>query len=333
MKRFMQSLSSRAQSLSPAARKIAVIVGALVALCLLTLSTPHKQNVPPRHAATVPSYPPLPADALSLENAVTEADGQALLKEQKEQTGGALAITRAFPQPPGYNDLHSEPRMAFCADLGVITKDFVQARSTMEEILDRHRGYAARLRMVGSSDGNALSANLKVPASEYSSTLADLKSIGDVQRDEEAADEVIQQHGDLEARLQNARNNARRLEQLLKESPDKSIDVDYVQRQLTALRAEIAKLELERHNVDERVVFSNIHFSLREVRETPAQTVSAQIRSAAASGLTDLVGSLSSLLIFLVSYGPSFLVWAAILFFPIRYFWRRTRVSLARETV
>src|SRR5215467_14659659 len=299
MNRIIQSLSSRAQSLSPAARKIAVIVGALVALCLLTLSTPHK-NVPPKHAATVPSYPPLPADGLSLENAVTEAEGQALLKEQ---TGGALAITRALPQSPGYNDLHSEPRMAFCADLGVITKDFVQARSSMEEILDRHRGYAARLRMVGSSDGNALSANLKVPASEYSSTLADLKSIGDVQRDEEAADEVIQQHGDLEARLQNARNNARRLEQLLKESPDKSIDVDYVQRQLAALRAEIAKLELERHNVDERVVFSNIHFSLHEVRETPAQTVSAQIRGAAASGLTDLVGSLSSLLIFLVSYG------------------------------
>jgi hypothetical protein len=222
--------------------------------------------------------------------------------------------------------------MAYCADLGIVTKDFVHARSSMEEILDRHRGYAARLRMVGSPDGNVLSANLKVPASEYSSAVADLKSIGDVQRDEEAADEVIQQHGDLEARLQNARNNLRRLEQLLKESSDKSIDVDYVQRQLIVLRAEIAKLELERHNVDERVVFSNIHFSLREVRETPAQTVSAQIRSAAASGLTDLVGSLSTLLIFLVSYGPSFLVWAAILFFPIRYFWRRSRVSLARES-
>jgi hypothetical protein len=325
MNRIMQSLSSRAHSLSPATRKVAVVVTAVIALCLLTIATPHK-SVLPKHSATVLSYPPLPADIPSAESALGEFDGE--LKQQVN----SLATTRALPQPPVYNDLRSDPRMAYCADLGVITKDFVHARSSMEEILDRHRGYAARLRMIGSPDGNTLSANLKVPASEYSSAVADLKSIGDVQRDEEAADEVIQQHGDLEARLQNARNNLRRLEQLLKESNDKSIDVDYVQRQLIALRAEIAKLELERHNVDERVVFSNIHFSLREVRETPAQTVSAQIRSAAASGLTDLVGSLSSLLIFLVSYGPSFLVWAAILFFPIRYFWRRSSVSLARES-
>jgi len=327
MNRIIQSLSSRVGSLSPATRKVAVVVTAVVALGLLTVSTPHK-SVLPQHSATVPSYPPLSADALSLENALAEADGKTNLKEQV----GVLGMTRAIPQSSAYTDLQSELRMAYCADLGIITKDFVHARSSMEEILDRHRGYAARLRMVGSPDGNALSASLKVPASEYSSAVADLKSIGDVQRDEEAADEVIQQHGDLEARLQNARNNLRRLEQLLKESTDKSIDVDYVQRQLTALRAEIAKLELERHNVDERVVFSNIHFSLREVRETPAQTVSAQIRGAAASGLTDLVASLSSLLIFLVSYGPSFLVWAAILFFPIRYLWRRSRVSLARES-
>jgi len=324
---IIQSLSSRVGSLSPATRKIVVVVTALVALGLLTISTSHK-SVLPRQAATVPSYPSLPAETLSLENALAEADGKTNLKEQV----GVLGMTRAIPQSSAYNDLQSELRMAYCADLGVITKDFVHARSSMEEILDRHRGYAARLRMVGSPDGKALSATLKVPASEYSSAVADLKSIGDVQRDEEAADEVIQQHGDLEARLQNARNNLRRLEQLLKESSDKSIDVDYVQRQLIALRAEIAKLELERHNVDERVVFSNIHFSLREVRESPAQTVSAQIRGAATSGLTDLVGSLSSLLIFLVSYGPSFLVWAAILFFPIRYLWRRSRVSLARES-
>jgi len=91
-------------------------------------------------------------------------------------------------------------------------------------------------------------------------------------------------------------------------------------------------MELERHNVDNRVVFSNIHFSLREVRETPAETLSAQFRRAAGSSLTDLIGTLSSLLIFLISYGPSFLLWAAILFFPARYLWRRSRATTARAT-
>src|SRR5262249_32165841 len=187
----------------------------------------------------------------------------------------AAAALKSGQLATSYDTFRAEPHIAYSADLGVVTKDFVRSRSSMEDILDRHRGYAARLRMVGNPAGSSLSATLKVPASEYSSTLTDLKSVGDVQTDDESADEVIQQHGDLEARLQNARNNARRLEQLLKESSDKSIDVDYVQRQLIALRGELAKLELERHSVDARVVFSNIHFSLREVRETPAETLSA----------------------------------------------------------
>src|SRR5262249_5271614 len=199
------------------------------------------------------------------------------------------------------------------------------------EILDRHHGYASRLRMAGNPAGSSLSATLKVPASEYSSALSDLKSVGDVQQDDEAADEVVQQRGDIDARLQNARNNERRLQELLNNSTDKSIDVDYVKRQLVALHAEIVRLELQRHSYDDRVVFSSIRFSLREVRDTPAETVSAQIRHAAASGLTDLVSTMSGLLIFLVGYGPSFLLWGAIIFFPARYFWRRTHLSTAQS--
>lgn len=325
MHRFIESFVARLRS---SRRQVAFVAIGLFGLCLLTLLTAHHSIAPkPQTQAANSARPNLsepqfPADSpVSVEE---EKIGNRQFDSATRLKSGQLAYS--------YDSLHSEPRIAYCADLGVTTKDFVHARSSMEEILDRHRGYAARLRMVGNPAGNSLSATLKVPASEYSSALADLKSIGDVQTDDESADEVIQEHGDLEARLQNARNNARRLEQLLKENPDKSIDVDYVQRQLIALRAEVAKLELERHNVDSRVVFSNVHFSLHEVRETPAETLSAQLRHAAASGLTDLIASLSAIVIFLVGYGPSFLLWAAILFFPARYLWRRTRLPLARET-
>lgn len=330
MNRIIQSLSARVQSLSPAVRKIAIGGTVLIALCLLTVLSAHKNGLPQPVKNISSSYQTFPMNEPAVESALTEVEGNSDLKEQDRSRASAKLV----PQSQLYanRDFRPEPRIAYSADLGVFTKDFVHARSSMEDILDRHRGYVSRLRMVGHPDGNLLSASLKVPASEYASALTDLKSIGDVQTDDESADEVVQQHGDLEARLQNARNNARRLEQLLKENSDKSIDADYVQRQLTALRAEIAKLELERHNVDERVVFSSIHFTLREVRETPAQTVSAQLRNAAASGLTDLIASLSGILIFLVGYGPSFVLWAAILFFPARYLWRRSRVSLARES-
>lgn len=322
---YIESLVARLLS----SRRQAIFVAiALVAVCLLTVMTAHKgplskqaqNSIPP--AALSFTEPEIPVDSLrSLEDE----------KAQARQIDASTAL-KSVPLAAPYENFRAEPRIVYSADLRVIAKDFVHARSSMEEILERHRGYAARLRMAGNPSGSSLSATLKVPASEYSSTLADLKSIGDVQQDDEAADEVIQQHGDLEARLQNARNNALRLEQLLKENSEKSVDVDYIQRQLVALRADISKLELERHNVDNRVTFSNIHFSLREVRETPAETLSAQFRHAAASGLTDLIASISTLLLILVSYGPSFVLWAAILFFPARYIWRRTRVTPERAT-
>jgi len=325
MHRFIDSSIARLRS---ARRQVAFVAVLFVVLCSLTVLTAHHGNSkvsPAQGLARLESFvsnPPLPNDSpIGLEE-------KKIQTRQIDAIGGLKTSVLATP----YEALRSEPHIAYSADLGVITKDFVHARSSMEDILDRHRGYAARLRMIGNPGGSSLSATLKVPASEYSSTLSDLKSIGDVQADDESADEIIQQHGDLEARLQNALNNARRLEQLLKENSDKSIDVDYVQRQLIALRAEIAKLEMERHNVDSRVVFSNIHFSLREVRETPAATLSAQLRSAAASGLTDLIASLSTIAIILVGYGPSFLLWTAVLFFPARYLWRRTRLSPAHTS-
>ena len=320
---YIESLFSRFRS---SRRQVIFVAIALFAVCLLTVMTAHKspvlkqaQNMPP--AAFSVDEPQVPVDSLrSLEEE----------KAQARQIDASTVLKSVQPASP-YENFRAEPRVVYSADLAVIARDFIHARSSMEDILERHRGYAARLRMAGNPAGSSLSATLKVPASEYSSTLVDLKSIGDVQQDDEAADEVIQQHGDLEARLQNARNNALRLEQLLKENSEKSVDVDYIQRQLVALRAEISKLELERHNVDNRVVFSNIHFSLREVRETPAETLSAQFRRAAASGLTDLIASLSAIVIFLVGYGPSFLLWATILFFPARYLWRRSHLSPARD--
>lgn len=317
---YIESLFTRLRS-SP--RQVIFVVAGVFVLCFLTVLTAHHGNAPTSQLQKRERIQALATDRQPADSPI-DVDEEKMMTRQSD---AGAALLKSNPQTSPYGDFRTEPRIAYSADLGVITKDFVHARSSMEEILDRHRGYAARLRMIGNPNGNSLSATLKVPASEYSSTLADLKSVGDVQTDDESADEVIQQHGDLEARLQNARNNIRRLEQLLKESTDKSIDVEYVQRQLVVLRSEVAKLELERHNVDSRVVFSNIHFSLREVRETPAETLSAQFRHAAASGLTDLIASLSAIVLFLIGYGPSFLLWAAILFFPARYLWRRVRIS------
>jgi hypothetical protein len=233
-------------------------------------------------------------------------------------------------RPADLSGSFAEPRVNYSAELAVVTKEFAHTRSSMEEILDRHRGYTAKLRMVGQPSGSVLSATLRLPASEYASALAELKSVGDLERDEEAADEILQQHGDVEARLQNAQNAEHRLEKLLEGHPGAAAPLSQLQ-QLTQLRGEIARIQAERQAYDNRAVFSNIYFSLREERIAPVESFAAQLRSSSIHGLSDVLQTLSAILLFCVNYGPSFLLWAAILFFPARLLWRRSRATLARS--
>lgn len=327
MRLSWQSIAQGFQSLSPARRRILLISGSLVVLCLLTVITSQRQKST--------SSPPLQKTLATreFENYATNLSTDAESLMGNKQAARIPPASESLSRNPYLLSEKGEPRILYSAELAITAKNFVHARSSMEEILEKHRGYAAKLRMVGQPFGSTLSATLKVPASEYPSALADLKAIGNVEQDEEAADEIVQQRGDIEARLQNAQNEERKLQLLLKDRDSKILDPAELDRRLTALHNDIVQMELQRHIFDNRVVFSNIHFSLREEHETPVESISTQLRNAAGSGLSDAVRGLSTILIVLVSYGPSFILWAAVLFFPARYLWRRSSVAPARDAV
>jgi uncharacterized small protein (DUF1192 family) len=176
-----------------------------------------------------------------------------------------------------------ESRIAYSAELSVVTKEFAHSRSSLEEILDRHRGYVAKLRMVGQPEGCVLSATLRVPSSEYRSALTELKlkAVGLVEHEEEAADEITQQHSELEARLVNAQNEEHRILQLLQNRTEKANDSGTLERQVSLLRGEIERMETERYASGSRVSFANVFFSMREEHTTPAETIGAKLRNAA----------------------------------------------------
>ncbi len=326
MQRLWQSVVRLFSTLSPARRRLAFIAATFLTLCILTIFTARDVHMPKGNR------PPDSTSILKENQAVTIAESDPFTDLNRDMKTDRPIGSRTAEQLTYAPAVPNEPHILYSAELGVATKDFSHARSSMEDILERHRGYAARLRMVGHPAGSTLSATLKIPASEYSAALADLKSIGNVEKDEEAADEIIQQRGDIEARLQNAQNEERKLQLLLKDRDGKMIDLASIERQLATLHNDIVQMELQRHSFDNRVVFSNIHFSLREEHDAPVESISAQLRNAIATGVSDAAHSLSAILIVLVTYGPSFILWTALLFFPARYLWRRTRVPLVRET-
>jgi uncharacterized small protein (DUF1192 family) len=227
------------------------------------------------------------------------------------------------PVPANSSSAYREPQVAYSAELSVATKEFAHSRASLEEILERHHGYVAKLRMVGQPAGSVLSATLRVPSSEYRSALTELKAVGLVEHEEESADEITQQHSELEARLVNAQNEEQRIQRILQNRDDKFTDWTSLERQVAMLRGEIERIQAERYSSGSRISFANVFFSLREERISPAETIGAKLRNAGLSGLNDALDSISAILLFLAGRGPLLTLWAVLIYFPTRYFWRR----------
>jgi hypothetical protein len=284
----------------------------------LAMMTPRDKAVsaypPVRYHANYPLAPEPESMAVIDENERKQLQSAAAkTKEELQKDVDRLDGTRAA----------SEPLIAHMAELAVATKEFSKSRKSLEEILERHGAYAAKLRMVGQKSGSVLNATLRVPSTELSETVSELKSLGDVEREEQAADEITQQRADLESRLGNAQKTLKRLQELLQKQTYPDGNVRELQRQIVMASAEVARLEAERQTSEHRVIFANVFFTMREEVAKPSESLGAQLRAAAATGFGDALASLAGLLAFLIGRGPVVVLWCAILWIPARFVWKK----------
>jgi len=328
MRNVIVSLVAKFRTLSPARRGLFVvlaIIGGFIAFARMNPAPGKNHMQPPAGIENADSW----SSELQTEAGRTREE----LKDSVKMAPAPLP-SPGFPgSSMGGMMMPGNPLIACTAELAVATKEFAKSRSSLEEILDRHRGYVAKLRMVGKPTGSTLSATLRIPSSEYGSTLSELKTLGQVEREEEAADEVTQQRADLEARLTNAQSTLHHLQELLKQQTYPDRNVMELQRQIAGVNADINRLEADRLAAEHRVVFANVLFALREEITPPTESLGAQFRNAAVAGFSEAAMSLSALLLFLIGRGPVFLFWIAILYLPVRFAWRRWRpVELRGET-
>ena len=299
---------------------LAACVAAGVLLLFLSVS---KQNVVPAHQSNAAFPPALPTRSSEF----TPVDGLRSLVDNTKEFNAAMTArvpSKLSSQTPiDFAGAYREPQVAYSAELTVGTREFAHSRASLEEILERHHGYVAKLRMVGEPAGSILSATLRVPSSEYRSALTELKGVGVVEHEEEAADEITQQHSELEARLVNAQNEEQHIQRILQNRDDKFKDIGSLERQVATLHGEIERIEAERSVSTSRVSFANVFLSMREERTSTAETMGAKLRSASLGGLNDALDSLSSILLFVAGHGPLLVLWALLIYFPARFFWRR----------
>jgi hypothetical protein len=174
---------------------------------------------------------------------------------------------------------------------------------------------------------------LRVPPDKLEAALAELKKLGRVESESQGGAEMMRQYVYLEAGLTNARNTERRLTDLLRQRTGKLSDVLAVEKAIGEVRGQIDRMEGEKKVLENRVEFAPLTVQVTEEYKAELQARGStlpRLRNAAVEGYRGVVDGVVSILLFLLSYGPGFLLWIALLFFPVRFAWKRLRRNPAR---
>jgi hypothetical protein len=220
------------------------------------------------------------------------------------------------------------------AHLSLIAKEFDKARANLETILKRHHGYVGELNAGGNTgSGRTLTATLRVPADQLDATLAEIKALGRVESESQSGQDVTSQYVDLQARLGNARNTEERLTDLLRNRTGKLSDVLAVEQELDRVRGEIEQMEAERKNMSNQASYATLNATITEDYRAQLQVVppstSSRLGNAAIDGYRNVADGVLDVALFLLTNGPSLLLWGAVLFFPARLVWKKVRRSFA----
>ena len=170
-------------------------------------------------------------------------------------------------------------------------------------------------------------------ASSCAAALAELKSLGHVENENQTGEEVTQQHADLVARLRNSRETEQRLQAILVEHTGKISDVLQVEQEIARVRGQIEQMEAEQKNLEHRVDFATIDLKLSEEYkvklDSAVPSFSTQFHNALVNGYRNVTDTLVGLVLFFAEYGPILVFWAMLLFVAAWLVWRRWRHVVA----
>lgn len=147
--------------------------------------------------------------------------------------------------------------------------DYDDAQSNLTAAVEARGGYvsdsAKQVRDRGGEDWTSGRVVLRVPAENFSETMAVAEREGTVLESRTSSEDVTDQVVDLEARLENLRAERDRLRTLYDRANDTE-DVIAVERRLSEVQTEIERTEARLQNIQRRVAYATITVELVEPR-------------------------------------------------------------------
>jgi hypothetical protein len=214
------------------------------------------------------------------------------------------------------------------ARLRLVATNFDTARPEVDRILRDLSGFVGEIVVTGGrGTPRSLTATLRVPSDRLDAALTALKGLGQVVQESQAGEDVTDQVVDLDARLTNNRNTETRLIDLLQKRTGALDDVLAAEREIARVREEIERLDAQRKHIQDRVTYATLSLEVLEERKADldlgTQSLSTRFRNAIVEGFTAALDSLLEVTLFLVRVGPALMLWAVVLFWPARRFYRR----------
>ena len=255
---------------------------------------------------------------------------QALQKRMaQDEVSSSLETVSPQPPPPA----STSPLIARTASLSLVVKDFSAIQAAVKAVVSRHSGYIGELNTSTPPDAaKTFSATLRVPSAQLEPALAELKQLGRADQESQAGEEVTKQYVDLAARLKNSRATEERLVGVLRNNTGKVKDVLEVENEVSRVRGEIEGMEADQRALQSRIDFATITLSVTEeykasLNGTPS-SMGTRLHNAFVTGYHSVVENMVGLTAWLLESGPTLLLWVALLFFPIRWAWKRVRRAL-----
>lgn len=171
----------------------------------------------------------------------------------------------------------AESRVIVSGSLHLSVDDPAEASASAQEIVT-NAGGRIDFTSQTSTQTRSAHATYRIPAADYDSTLAELRELGTVTREEIHSEEVGARIADLDARAAALQSSIDRLSELMKSAGSTS-ELLEAERELTSRQADLDALKAERAWYEDEVEYSTLDVEFSSSSVTPAPSIGAWGRS------------------------------------------------------
>jgi hypothetical protein len=250
------------------------------------------------------------------------------------QVQGARPMPAAAPAPP--QTAAAARMLVRTAYLSISTDRFDDVQARLERVAAARGGVVSGYQLSGTREtGRGLSATLRVPVGALDAVMADLRGVGTVTSESQQTEEVTDAHRDLAIRIDNAKREAARLNELLTRQSDRLSDVLEVEQAQARVQTSIEQMTAEETAMRGRAAMSTIQVQVAEQRHAELALgplpIGTRIRNAMVDGVRAATESAIGAMLTLISLAPTLLLWLVVVVPPAFLAWWATRMLRTRR--